>query len=127
MRVADGLWVLGARSSDRGLGFIFRLTANGVPTHGLYAHYDIGHELGKGSFASVRVAVSRSNGKKYAVKMIHDKASTRANGTGTRQATLTREINIMEKLKHRNICELVEVFFHENNEISVYPRPLSLH
>jgi ser/thr/tyr protein kinase RAD53 len=33
-------------------------------------------------------------------------------------AAFAREISIMEKLKHPNICELKEVFFEDNSSIS---------
>lgn len=101
-------------------GFVYRHTAGGPPTEGLYAHYDLSTELGKGSFATVRKAMSRATGKWYAVKMIQDKnKNVRNNGDHGRNSTFAREISIMEKLKHPNICELVEVFFQENNDISM--------
>lgn len=34
-------------------GYVFRLIAAGPATEGLYAHYDVSHELGRGSFATV--------------------------------------------------------------------------
>lgn len=96
------------------LGFVYRHTAAGLPTEGLYAHYDISTELGKGSFATVRKAVSRATGEWYAVKMIQDSKR----GKGVRNTALAREITIMERLKHPNICELKEVFFQDNGDIS---------
>ena len=96
------------------LGFVYRHTAAGLPTEGLYAHYDISTELGKGSFATVRKAVSRTTGELYAVKMIQDSKR----GKGVRNTALAREITIMERLKHPNICELKEVFFQDNGDIS---------
>jgi serine/threonine protein kinase len=95
-------------------GFVYRHTAAGLPTEGLYAHYDISTELGKGSFATVRKAVSRTTGEWYAVKMIQDSKR----GKGVRNTALAREITIMERLKHPNICELKEVFFQDNGDIS---------
>jgi ser/thr/tyr protein kinase RAD53 len=101
---------------------VYRHTAGGPPTEGLYVYYDLGTELGKGSFATVRKAMSRATGKWYAVKMIQESKNVRSNGVhghASRNATFAREISIMEKLKHPNICELVEVFFQENNDISM--------
>ncbi|KAM6502304.1 CAMK/RAD53 protein kinase [Amanita muscaria] len=95
--------------------FVYRHTAAGPPTSGLYAHYDISTELGKGSFATVRKAVSRATGEWYAVKMIQDNKK----GIGIRNTSLAREITIMERLKHPNICELKEVFFQDNGDINL--------
>jgi len=104
--------------------FVYRHTAAGPPTTGLYAHYDLSTELGKGSFATVMKAISRATGKWYAVKMIHDKSvrspGEQHHGQNSRRAAFAREISIMENLKHPNICELKEVFYQEdNNDISL--------
>ena len=101
---------------------MYRHTAGGPPTEGLYAHYDLSTELGKGSFATVRKAMSRTTGKWYAVKMIQESKNVRNSGDHghtSRNSIFAREIGIMEKLKHPNICELVEVFFQDNNDISI--------
>jgi serine/threonine/tyrosine protein kinase RAD53 len=98
------------------IGFIYRHTAGGHPSEGLFAHYDLSTELGKGSFASVRKAVHRATGKWFAVKMIYPSKSV--GQQQSRNQTLIREISIMEKLDHRNICRLVEVFFQNDNSIS---------
>lgn len=89
-----------------------------MPTEGLYAHYDLGIELGKGSFATVRKAIHRATGQWYAVKMIAASKAVRNGGQTSRNSTFAREISIMEKLEHPNICKLVEVFFQEDNSIS---------
>jgi serine/threonine/tyrosine protein kinase RAD53 len=105
-------------------GFVYRHTAAGPPTEGLYAFYDISTELGKGSFATVMKAVSRTTGEWFAVKMINDNKNLRNgepagnNTNAARTTSFAREISIMEKLKHPNIIELKEVFFQENNDIS---------
>lgn len=72
-------------------------------------------------------AVSRASGKWYAVKMIQESRNVRSPGEqrqqspapNSRAALFAREITIMEKLKHPNICELKEVFYQEDsNDIS---------
>lgn len=118
--LANPMYPLFTRSS---IGFVYRHTAAGPPTTGLYAHYDLSTELGKGSFATVMKAISRATGKWYAVKMIHDKSvrspGEQHSGPGSRRTAFAREISIMENLKHPNICELKEVFYQEdNNDIS---------
>ncbi|PFH44973.1 hypothetical protein AMATHDRAFT_164241 [Amanita thiersii Skay4041] len=92
--------------------FIYRHTASGLPTSGLHAFYDIGTELGKGSFATVRKAVCRATGEWYAVKMIQDSKKI-----GVKTITFSREIAIMQKLKHPNICNLKEAFSPGNGDL----------
>lgn len=91
--------------------FIFRLMSGGEPTDGVHAHYDITHELGKGSFATVMKAIERSTGKWYAIKIITDKHNRPGDQN---RIAFAREIEIMKKLKHPNICELKEVFYQAN-------------
>jgi serine/threonine/tyrosine protein kinase RAD53 len=101
------------------LGFIYRHTAGGQTTEGLFAQYDLGIELGKGSFATVRKAVHKATGRWYAVKMIYPSKSV--GQQESRNQNLIREISIMEKLDHHNICKLVEVFFQNDNSICNLP------
>ncbi|KAH7928923.1 kinase-like protein [Leucogyrophana mollusca] len=103
--------------------FIYRHTAAGPPVGGLHAHYDISHELGKGSFATVMKAISRATGQWFAIKMIQENKVKRAaanageaNASNAQKATaFAREISILEKLNHPNICQLKEVFFEDAN------------
>jgi ser/thr/tyr protein kinase RAD53 len=99
--------------------------AAGPPTEGLYAHYEVTEELGKGSFATVMKAMSKETGQWYAVKMIHMnhvKAAanmTQAETNGTKNkpdaaSSLHHEVKILERLKHPNICQLKEVFYEEH-------------
>jgi serine/threonine/tyrosine protein kinase RAD53 len=78
----------------------------------------VGTELGKGSFATVRKAVHKTTGKWYAVKMIAPGKSV--GQQQSRNQNLIREISIMEKLDHRNICKLIEVFFQNDNSICTF-------
>lgn len=104
-------------------GYIYRHLAAGPPVEGLYAHYDVTEELGKGSFATVMKAMSKANGHWYAVKMIHNKNLRRStktvDATGHRvtvdaSAALHKEVQILQRLQHPNICQLKEVFYEEN-------------
>lgn len=92
------------------LGFIFRLMSGSPPTDGLHVYYDVTNELGKGSFATVMKAIERSTGVWYAIKIITEKPSRHGNNRNA----FKREIDIMKKLKHPNICELKEVFYQDN-------------
>ncbi|KAF9478621.1 Pkinase-domain-containing protein [Pholiota conissans] len=98
--------------------FVYRHIAGGAPVTGLFANYDLGVELGRGSFASVKKAIHRPTGVWYAVKMISGAKTVKQNGT-SRNTTFAREISIMERLEHRNICKLVEVFFHDDGSINL--------
>ncbi|THH01257.1 hypothetical protein EW026_g1405 [Hermanssonia centrifuga] len=101
--------------------FIFRHLAGGGPNTGLYAHYELTEELGKGSFATVMKAMSKSTGQWYACKMIHVKqvrASVRVDGNGAKEridpyAAVHKEVQILGQLRHPNICQLKEVFSDE--------------
>ncbi|KAF9461264.1 kinase-like domain-containing protein [Collybia nuda] len=105
--------------------FVYRHTAAGPPTTGLYAYYDLSSELGKGSFATVMKAISRKDGKWYAVKIIQESRHVRSAGepqhppNTTRSTAFAREISIMETLDHPNICKLKEVFYQDNNDINL--------
>ncbi|KAI0744311.1 Pkinase-domain-containing protein [Daedaleopsis nitida] len=102
--------------------FVFRHTACGPPGRGLHKYYDLQHELGKGSFATVMKALHKEEGKWYAVKMIQAhklrRGLSHASVNGAQQQpsndkgnNFAREINILERLQHKNICQLKEVFF----------------
>jgi serine/threonine protein kinase len=106
--------------SEYHTGFVYRHMAAGLPEGGLYAKYDVGNDLGKGSFATVRRAIHRESGKWFAVKMIEPSKATK-HGRNTKTSTFAREISIMEKLEHPNICKLVEVFVQDDNSISKRP------
>jgi serine/threonine/tyrosine protein kinase RAD53 len=104
------------RRSATGIGFIYRHTAGGPPLGGVHAFYDISHELGKGSFATVMKAISRSTGQWFAIKMIQESKVRRVTATDNKSNTdkeetaFMREIAILESLDHPNICKLKEVF-----------------
>ena len=104
--------------------------ACGPATRGLHKHYDVQHELGKGSFATVMKALHRAEDKWYAVKMIHASHLRRTlNGLSERETskgskagagedkkgTLAREISILERLQQRTVCQFKEVFFERYN------------
>ncbi|KAG6837710.1 hypothetical protein H0H93_003512 [Arthromyces matolae] len=98
--------------------FIYRHTASGPPTTGLYASYDPISELGRGSYGVVMKAVCHETGEFVAIKMIHKKAVHTPgdrNSTASKE-TPNREISILEKLKHPNVCELKEVFYNDNGQ-----------
>ncbi|OJT11418.1 hypothetical protein TRAPUB_12062 [Trametes pubescens] len=99
--------------------FVYRHLASGPPSRGLHMYYDLMHELGKGSFATVMKALHKQEGKWYAVKMIQanklrkglSNATLNGINSDDKSNNFAREINILERLTHPNICQLKEVFF----------------
>lgn len=114
-----------------GVGFIYRHTAAGPAQGGVHAYYDISHELGKGSFATVMKAISRATGQWYAIKMIHENKVRRVTANDNKsdadkaETAFMREIAILEDLDHPNICKLKEVFRDHGSIGKVYFRPWS--
>lgn len=66
--------------------------------------YILGDELGTGGFSVVKEATSKSDGEKYAVKII-EKSVIKED-----IKLLKREIEIMKKVDHKNILKLHEIF-----------------
>ena len=107
---------------------MFRFTASGPPRDGLWAFYDVSHELGTGTFATVHKALSRRTGNFVAVKMIRsnklaaplpadqnrDEDRSVNAGANERTSSFAREIKILSDLRHPNICQLIETFWTAN-------------
>jgi len=71
----------------------------------IHKHYELGAILGTGSFAEVKVAVSKSDKIEYAVKCIDKKSLDQDD-----QEALEMEVKILQQVNHSNIVELKEVF-----------------
>ncbi|BFZ63659.1 Protein kinase protein rad53 [Saitoella coloradoensis] len=74
---------------------------------GFDSKYTLGEVLGKGSFATVHRALSRSTGQSVAVKVIRKKkfaALPQAN------VLFRREVEILRQLEHPNVVEYVDYF-----------------
>ncbi|EMD33747.1 hypothetical protein CERSUDRAFT_125997 [Gelatoporia subvermispora B] len=99
--------------------YVFRHVAAGEPATGLHAEYQIDRELGKGSFATVMRAMHRATGKWFAVKVIQ-----RSRLRSTDSQSFTREISILERLQHPNICQFKESIMeaHTINLVLEYVR-----
>eukprot|EP01083_Nonionella_stella_P176375 616856_1 len=67
--------------------------------------YELGEEIGVGSFASVHRCFRRSDSKEFAVKNIKKDYLTERELIGLRD-----EIQILRKTSHRNIITLIDVF-----------------
>ncbi|KAL5523439.1 hypothetical protein ACEPAG_7612 [Sanghuangporus baumii] len=97
--------------------YIFRYLADGLPQGGVNQYYDIGTEIGRGSFATVYRAVGREDGQLYAIKMI-SRNRLRTNSEPASNIFL-KEIAILEPLRHPNICQLKATFQETDNIVLV--------
>ncbi|EIW83743.1 kinase-like protein [Coniophora puteana RWD-64-598 SS2] len=102
--------------------YIYRHTAIPAPPGSLRTSYDIGYEIGRGSFSTVWSGISRSTGKWYAIKFIDTpkevvdacaEDSESRDESRAKVVNYVREVGILEKLRHKNICQLEEVFYSE--------------
>jgi len=66
--------------------------------------YDLGKVIGRGAFSVVKEGIRKEDKKKYAIKCIAKKQIDKKE-----LALLEREIDIMKKLQHPNIIQLMEV------------------
>jgi len=71
--------------------------------------YTFGEELGRGGFSIVRKGTNKETGAEFAVKIIEKSAGEEE------LQLLQREIDIMKKLKHKNIISLEEVYDEPDN------------
>ena len=69
------------------------------------SNYEIGHTLGKGAYAVVKVCKSKITGEKYAMK-IYEKS--RLNDSSKKKCVY-REIEILKRINHKNIAKLHDV------------------
>lgn len=65
--------------------------------------YELGNEIGKGAYGTVRLGVSCASGEKVAIK-IYEKAGL---SNPNKRKSVEREIKILSKLKHKNIIRLI--------------------
>ena len=71
--------------------------------------YEIGNSLGKGAYATVRLVTNKITQEKYAMK-IYEKEKLNSN---SKKNCVYKEIQILKKLKHKNIVKLIEVISTE--------------
>ncbi|KMS83489.1 hypothetical protein BVRB_033850, partial [Beta vulgaris subsp. vulgaris] len=68
-------------------------------------HYEIKEKLGTGSFAVVKRATSKKDGKDYAIKIVKKK-----NLNSEELETIHEEVSIMHRISHPNVVSLIEIF-----------------
>lgn len=69
-------------------------------------HYDIRDILGTGSFSVVKLGINRETGEKRAIKIINKKKYWQTNTLDQ----VAREIEILKRLKHKNIISIIEIY-----------------
>ncbi|XP_052278022.1 death-associated protein kinase 1-like isoform X2 [Dreissena polymorpha] len=76
--------------------------------------YEIGDEIGKGQFATVRRCRERANGYEFAAKFIRKR---RGGGRrGAKMDDIEKEVEVLSETSHRNIINLYEVY-ETNREV----------
>ena len=71
--------------------------------------YEIGNSLGKGAYATVKLVTNKLTQEKFAMK-IYEKEKLNSN---SKKNCVYKEIQILKKLKHKNIVKLIEVISTE--------------
>ena len=80
--------------------------------------YRLEQEIGKGSFASVKKAIHKITGEKFAIK-IYDKSRL---VDSARRGTVKREIQILKKLNNKYTIKLYEVIENSKYVIKKYKK-----
>lgn len=79
------------------------------PADKLEDKYEIGKEIGRGGFSIVKKGKNKVTGEDVAVKCINKKTLKKEE-----LQLLSREINIMKKLQHKNIVQLYDIYETSN-------------
>ena len=77
--------------------------------------YEIGDSLGKGAYATVKLVTNKLTQEKFAMK-IYEKEKLNSN---FKKNCVYKEIQILKKLKHKNIVKLIEVISTEKQVLIV--------
>lgn len=72
--------------------------------------YEIRQILGAGAFATVRCAINRSTGVKYAVKILNQRKLAITNANAKATELFKREIEILQSTRHPNIVQYVDMW-----------------
>jgi hypothetical protein len=79
------------------------------------AKYEIGESLGKGAYATVKLVTNKITKEKFAMK-IYEKEKLNSN---SKKNCVYKEIQILKRLKHKNIAKLIEVISTEKQILIV--------
>jgi len=81
-----------------------------ISTEKLEDKYELGKEIGRGGFSVVKKGKNKVTGEDVAVKCINKKTLKKEE-----LQLLSREINIMKKLQHKNIVQLFDIYETAND------------
>ena len=77
--------------------------------------YEIGNQIGKGAYATVKLVTNKITQEKYAMK-IYERENLNSN---SKKNCVYKEIQILKKLKHKNIVKIIEVISTEKQILIV--------
>ncbi|EMD33825.1 hypothetical protein CERSUDRAFT_117897 [Gelatoporia subvermispora B] len=92
--------------------YIFRCLVAEAPKGKIQDEYQLVHELGRGSFGTVHLAVHSTTGMRFAVKVVPRAEAHVPRGSQSAKA-LAREISIWRRLRHPHVCRFQEVAYEE--------------
>jgi len=81
---------------------------------GPHQFYHIMHFLGSGTFAEVRLAIEKTTGERYALKIIDKKKFLFSTSATKRQISIMDEVKILSQLDHPNIIGIKRAFETES-------------
>jgi len=95
------------------LAYIFQITSEESKEEkgGPQKMYDIRDTLGTGNFATVKLAIHKATGERFACKIIDKKKFSMQ--SSNRKDSLKDEVNILQAIKHPNIIAIKEIFESE--------------
>ena len=82
------------------------LCHNPPPKSLIEAEYVLGREVGRGGSGIVMHALHKKSGDYCAIKIIENRGKKEE-----RSGTVAREVSIMRRLQHSNICRMLDVFW----------------
>ena len=89
------------------VGYLYRdPTHNPPPTPPIETQYAFGREVGRGGSGIVLHAFHKKSKCNYAIKIIRNLGQN-----GKQSENVAKEISIMRRLRHPNICRMIEVFY----------------
>merc|ERR1719412_2405772 len=102
------------KSKKQGKGYFsqFRKLKKGNGQARMINDWVLGDTLGMGGYSKVKLGIHKKTGQKVALKIMMADESGKISDSKKKQ--LTRELNVMKKVKHENVIQLVE--FDENAE-----------
>jgi serine/threonine-protein kinase Chk2 len=104
--------LLKATKTTDPIGFIFqdnREDQHESEEGGPQKDYDVREVLGTGNFATVKLAIHKKSGEKFAIKIIDKKKFLLSNATKRKNA-LMDEVFILKQVDHKNIIHINDVY-----------------